>query len=111
MMKGPGDAAFTHEAAPRTGDRSAAGRDDPARGKKTVRELGPAAVGLLLGVTLLLVLLAGWHREMASRYPVADLPYVDRDRIEEQIRSGNVGRTEALYYRSTHAGSDTAEIR
>ena len=81
------------------------------KGKRNFRELPSAAAVVLVGSALLLVLLAGWHREMASRYPVADLPYVDRDRIEEQIRGGNVGRTEALYYRSTHAGSDTAEIR
>jgi hypothetical protein len=78
---------------------------------KRYRQLPPTAAVLLLGLTLLLVLLTGWHREMVSRYPVADLPFVDIKRLEQQIDQGNVGRTEALYYRKDYAGSDTTEIR
>lgn len=78
---------------------------------KRYRSVPPAAAVFLLGLTLLLAVLAGWHREMVSRYPIADLPFVDRERIERQIEKGNVGRTEALFYRKDHAGADTAEIR
>jgi hypothetical protein len=78
---------------------------------KRYRQLPPTAAVLLLGLTLLLVLLTGWHREMVSRYPVADLPFVDIKRLEQQIDQGNVGRTEALYYRKDYAGADTTEIR
>ena len=65
----------------------------------------------LLALTLALTLVAGWHREVVSRYPISDLPFVDMERLEEQVRQGNVGRTEALYYRKDHAGADTSEIR
>ncbi len=78
---------------------------------KQYRQLPPAGAALLLGLTLLLVLLTGWHREMVSRFPVADLPFVDMKRLEKQIKQGNVGRTEALYYRKDYAGADTPEIR
>jgi len=78
---------------------------------KRYRKLPPVAAALLLGLTLVLVILAGWHREMVSRYPVADMPYVDMDRLKMQIDEGNVGRTEALYYRKDYAGADTTEIR
>lgn len=74
-------------------------------------QLPPAAAVLILVMTLILVMLAGWHREIVIRYPVADLPYVDMGRLKEQIDGGNVGRTEALYYRKDYAGADTTEIR
>ena len=48
---------------------------------------------------------------MVSRYPVADLPFVDMNRLKQQIDQGNVGRNEALYYRKDYAGADTTEIR
>jgi hypothetical protein len=78
---------------------------------KRYRQLPPVGAALLLGLTLLLVLLTGWHREMVSRYPVADLPFVDMKRLKQQIEQGNVGRTEAIYYRKDYAGADTTEIR
>ena len=78
---------------------------------KRSRQLPPVGAALLLGLTLLLVLLTGWHREMVSRYPVADLPFVDMKRLKQQIEQGNVGRTEAIYYRKDYAGADTTEIR
>jgi len=78
---------------------------------KRYRKLPPAAAALLIGLTLVLIILTGWHREMVSRYPVADMPYVDMDRIKIQIEEGNVGRTEALFYRKNYAGADTTEIR
>ena len=78
---------------------------------KRYKKVPPAAAALLLGLTLVLVILAGWHREMVSRYPVADMPYVDMDRLKMQIDEGNVGRTEALYYRKNYARADTTEIR
>ena len=62
-------------------------------------------------MVILLVLAVGWHQEISARYPLADLPRVDPAVMEEQVRSGNVSRTEARYYRMMHAGSDTAEIR
>ena len=58
---------------------------------KRYKQLPAAAAALLLGLTLFLVLAAGWHREMASRYPIADLPFVDKGRLEEQVERGNVG--------------------
>ncbi len=48
---------------------------------------------------------------MVSRHPVADLPFVDMNRLKQQIDQGNVGRSEALYYRKDYAGADTTEIR
>lgn len=78
---------------------------------KRYRKLPPAAAALLIGLTLVLIILTGWHREMVSRYPVADMPYVDMDRIKIQVEEGNVGRTEALFYRKNYAGADTTEIR
>jgi hypothetical protein len=48
---------------------------------------------------------------MISRHPVADLPFVDMKRLEQKIDQGNVGRTEAIYYRKDYAGADTTEIR
>ncbi len=78
---------------------------------KRSRQLSPVGAAFLLGLTLLIVLLSGWHREMVSRYPVADLPFVDMKRLEKQIEQGNVGRTEALYYRKDYAGADTTEVR
>ncbi|MDF1525606.1 MAG: hypothetical protein RRA15_01305 [bacterium] len=78
---------------------------------KRYRQLPPAVAALLLGLTLLLVLLTGWHREITSRYPIADLPFVDMKLLKQQIQHGNVGRTEAIYYRKDYAGADTTEIR
>lgn len=78
---------------------------------KQYKQLPPVGAALLLGLTLLLVFLTGWHREMISRHPVADLPFVDMKRLKQQIEQGNVGRTEALYYRKDYAGADTTEIR
>jgi hypothetical protein len=78
---------------------------------KRSREISTRWALLLLMVTVVLVLLAGWHREMASRYPVSDLPFIDQHRLSEQVRSGNVGKTEAIYYRKKYAGADTTEIR
>lgn len=78
---------------------------------KQYKQLPPVGAALLLGLTLLLVLLTGWHREMISRHPVADLPFVDMKRLKQQIEQGNVGHTEALYYRKDYAGADTTEIR
>ena len=66
---------------------------------KRFREVSPTVAAVVLGLTLLLVILTGWHREMASRYPVSDLPFVDMTRLKQQIERGNVGRTEAIYYR------------
>ena len=81
------------------------------RSDKWTAELSPRWALLLLMVTVVLVLLAGWHQEMVSRHPVSDLPFVDKRRLSEQIRSGNVGKTEAIYYRKKYAGTDTTEIR
>ena len=81
------------------------------RSMKRYRQLPPAATALILGLTLLLVLLTGWQREIVSRHPVADLPFVDMNRLKQQIDQGNVGRNEALYYRKDYAGADTTEIR
>jgi hypothetical protein len=78
---------------------------------KRFREVSPTVATVVLGLTLLLVILTGWHREMVSRYPVADLPFVDMTRLKQQIEQGNVGRTEAIYYRKDYAGADTTEIR
>jgi hypothetical protein len=78
---------------------------------KRSRQLSPVVSAFLLGLTLVLVLLSGWHREMVSRYPLADLPFVDMKRWQKQVEEGNVGRTEALFYRKDYAGADTAEIR
>ena len=78
---------------------------------KRFREVSPTVATVVLGLTLLLVILTGWHREMVSRYPVADLPFVDMTRLKQQIEQGNVGRTEAVYYRKDYAGADTTEIR
>jgi hypothetical protein len=78
---------------------------------KRYRQLPPAIAALLLGLTLLLVFLTGWHREITSRYPIADLPFVDMKLLMQQIEEGNVGRTEAIYYRKDYAGADTTEIR
>jgi hypothetical protein len=78
---------------------------------KRYKQLSPAMAALLLGVTLLLVILTGWQREIASRYPIADLPFVKIDRLKQQTEQGNVGRTEAIYYRKDYAGADTTEIR
>jgi hypothetical protein len=78
---------------------------------KRYKQLPPAVAALVLGLTLLLMVLTGWHREMVSRYPIADLPFVDMKRLKQQIEKGNVGRTESLYYRKDYAGADTTEIR
>jgi hypothetical protein len=78
---------------------------------KRYRQLPPAIAALLLGLTLLFVFLTGWHREITSRYPIADLPFVDMKRLEQQIQDGNVTRSDALYYRKDYAGADTTEIR
>ena len=78
---------------------------------KRYRQLPTAVAVLLLGLTLFLVLLSGWHREIVALHPVADLPFVDMKRLEQQIEQGNVGRTEAIYYRKDYAGADTTEIR
>ena len=69
-------------------------------------------VGIFLAVmAAAMTLLAGWHLEIAYRYPVSDLPMVDHAVIEKQIREKNLSRKEAVYYRKTHAGADTTEIR
>ena len=78
---------------------------------KRYRQLPPAIAALLLGLMLLFVFLTGWHREITSRYPIADLPFVDMKLLMQQIEEGNVGRTEAIYYRKDYAGADTTEIR
>ncbi|UCG37947.1 MAG: hypothetical protein JSV00_07020 [bacterium] len=75
------------------------------------RTLPVPAAAVLLVLAVVLTLIAGWHREVVSRYAVSDLPYVNLDRIERQVRQGNVSRREAIYYRRIHAGADTAEIR
>ena len=74
-------------------------------------KLSPRWATFLLIGTVFLVLLSGWHREVVSRHPVSDLPFVDEKRLTDQIESGNVGKTEAIYYRKIHAGADTTEIR
>ena len=78
---------------------------------KRFKQMPARGAALILAITFVLVLLSGLHREMAARYPVADLPFVDLKRLERQIEEGNVGRTEALYYRKDYAGADTTEIR
>lgn len=78
---------------------------------KRSKQMPTVGAVLLLAVTVLLVLAVGWHREMVSRYPVADLPFVNMNRLKKQIEQGNVGRTEALYYRKDYAGADSTEIR
>lgn len=78
---------------------------------KRSKQMPTVGAVLLLAVTVLLVLAVGWHREMVSRYPVADLPFVNMNRLKKQIELGNVGRTEALYYRKDYAGADSTEIR
>lgn len=78
---------------------------------KRSKQMPTVGAILLLAVTVLLVLAVGWHREMVSRYPVADLPFVNMNRLKKQIEQGNVGRTEALYYRKDYAGADSTEIR
>jgi hypothetical protein len=78
---------------------------------KQYSKVTTAAAAVLLGLTFILVLLAGWHKEMTSRFPVADMPFVDMDRLDEQIDKGNVSRREAIYYRKDYAGADTTEIR
>ena len=78
---------------------------------KRYSKVPPAWAALLFGLTFLLVILAGWHREIVSRYPVADLPFVDTDRLKEQVQRGNISKTEALYYRMDYAGADSTEIR
>ncbi len=72
----------------------------------------PAPLSLfLLALVLLMILVVGWHQELAVRYPLSDLPTVNSVILQEQIRQGKVSRWEARYYRMMHAGSDTAEIR
>jgi len=78
---------------------------------KRYRQLTESGAAFLLGITLFLVLVMGWHREMAVRHPVADLPYVNMKSLQQQVEQGNVGRNEALYYRKDYAGADTTEIR
>jgi len=78
---------------------------------KQYKQIPPVGAALLLGLILLLVLLTGWHRTMVSRHPLADLPFVDMERLKKQIDQGNVGRSEAIYYRKDYAGADTTEIR
>jgi len=78
---------------------------------KRYRQLPASGAGFLLGITLVLVLMTGWHREIVSRHPLADLPFIDLKRLEQQIEQGNVGRNEALYYRKVYAGADTTEVR
>lgn len=65
----------------------------------------------LLTLVLALALVSGWQREFARRYPLSNLPYVDMKKIEEQVRSKNLTRTEALFYRKVYAGSDTSQNR
>lgn len=81
------------------------------RSKIADRELSPGWAVFLLVITASLVLLSGWHREVVSRHPISGLPFVNEKRLEDQIESGNVGKTEAVYYRKKHAGADTTEIR
>jgi hypothetical protein len=78
---------------------------------KQSSNLPGAWVAVLLVITVLMALAAGWHREIVSRYPVSDLPYIDRQRISRQLESGNVGKKGALFYRKIYAGADTTEIR
>ena len=79
--------------------------------EKPTRVLPGSWAILLMTLTVVLILLSGWRREMAARYPVSDLPWVDMVRLGEQVRSGNVGKDEAIFYRKVHAGADTTEIR
>ncbi|MDF1534919.1 MAG: hypothetical protein P1S46_00265 [bacterium] len=79
--------------------------------RHAARELSGGWAVLLLIITVLMALAVGWHREIASRYPISDLPFVDLQRLSNQIESGNVGKTGALYYRKSDAGADTTEIR
>ena len=81
------------------------------RSKIAERELSSGWAVILLVITASLVLLSGWHREVVSRHPISDLPFVNEKRLEDQIESGNVSKTEAVYYRKKHAGADTTEIR
>ncbi len=69
-------------------------------------------IGIIL-VTLVasMALLVGWHMEITSRYPVSDLPMVDLIDVENQVQEKNLSRKEAVYYRKTHAGADSTEIR
>ncbi len=69
-------------------------------------------IGIIL-VTLVasMALLVGWHMEITSRYPVSDLPLVDLIDVENQVQEKNLSRKEAVYYRKTHAGADSTEIR
>ncbi len=78
---------------------------------KRSSNLPGAWAAVLLAITVFMVLAAGWHREIASRYPVSDLPYIDRQRLSRQLESGNVGKKGALFYRKIYAGADTTEIR
>lgn len=71
---------------------------------------GPAAM-IVVALMAVLLLAVGWHQEIANRYPVSDLPMVKSRIIEDQVKKGNLSRTEARFYRMMHAGSDTAEIR
>jgi hypothetical protein len=66
---------------------------------------------VLLAITVLMALTVGWHREIVSRYPVSDLPYINLHRLSRQLESGNVGKKGALFYRKIYAGADTTEIR
>lgn len=72
----------------------------------------PGPIGIIL-VTLVasMALLVGWHMEITSRYPISDLPMVDLIDVENQVREKNLSRKEAVYYRKTHAGADSTEIR
>lgn len=78
--------------------------------KKRV-ELSGLWVAVLTLLTFVLIVLAGWHREVVSRHPLSDLPFVDQKRLADNIKSGNVGKTEAVFYRKKNAGADTTEIR
>jgi hypothetical protein len=69
-------------------------------------------IGIILVILVAsIALLVGWHQEITSRYPISDLPMVDLINVENQVRGNNLSRKEAVYYRKTHAGADTTEIR
>jgi len=66
---------------------------------------------ILVALAASMALMVGWHLEITSRHPVSDLPMLDLAIIESQVRTKNLSRKEAIYYRKTHARSDSTEIR
>ncbi len=79
--------------------------------KKTIIVVPWPAAVVIIFIAAMLAILTGWQGEIASRYPIYDFPRVDRNRIEQQVRSGNVSQHDAIYYRKKYAESDTSEIR